>query len=93
MSYQGRLSPLVPPIVNLNGTSRETLINQQSYILSCLEQLLDAMHTAMPHGRDWQPRPQEYIAAREAWIERIMLLQSLKTELTANALCISHPAD
>jgi hypothetical protein len=91
--YQGKLSPLVPPIVNLNGNSREALVDQQRRILDALGQLLGAMHAAMPHGRDYQPQPQEYVAAREAWVERIMLLQSLKVELTANALCISNPAE
>jgi len=84
------MAHLVPPIVNLNGTSREELLAQQLDVLEAIEVLIRTMQVAMPNARDFQPRPQEYIPARDAWIERIEILTQMKQQLAANAYCISQ---
>ena len=84
------MAHLVPPIVNLNGTSREELLDQQLDVLKAIDVLIHAMQQAMPNARDFQPRPQEYIPAREAWMERIEVLVAMKQQLAANAYCISQ---
>lgn len=42
------------PIVNLNGASKESLIEQQLGVLTVIADLIDAMGAASPHGRDFQ---------------------------------------
>lgn len=45
------------PLVNLNGTSAEELIAQQSRVVEAGDQLLRALHDAMPNGRDYYMKP------------------------------------
>jgi len=84
---------LVPPIVNLNGSSRQELLDQQLEVLLALDVLISRMRQAAPHARDFQPRPQEYIPAREAWNERVEALIEMKGQLASNAYCISQQGD
>lgn len=51
---------IVIPLVNLNGTSREALVQQQIKVLGCLTALSVALGEASPHGRDYQPDPSRF---------------------------------
>lgn len=42
------------PFVNLNGASRESLIQQHADVASAAESLIQALGRAAPHGRDYQ---------------------------------------
>lgn len=52
------------PTVNLNGTSRESLIEQQTDVLNALYEVQEALRHAVPNGRDFVPQGSP--AAREA---------------------------
>jgi hypothetical protein len=54
----------IAPLVNLNGTDAETLIEQQKDIVEAADQLLRALHHAMPHGRDYH-----MLSGPENWTE------------------------
>ena len=45
---------ITPPVVNLNGTSKEALVNQHLTVINYLRVAAKAMHEAFPHGRDFQ---------------------------------------
>jgi hypothetical protein len=58
----------VRPIVNLNGTSRESLIQQAFDVSGAAEALIQALGRAAPHGRDYQTVGNKaYERDRELW--------------------------
>jgi len=77
---------LIQPQISLNGTDRQSLLDQQRRVLEALDDLVTAMSHAIPHGRDYQYRPAEYPLARDAWIERMSAIVDLKDEITAHAI-------
>ena len=86
------MKPLVPPQINLNGTSREALVEQQADVVTALGALLKAMSDAFPNGRDYQLRPAEYAPAREAWEERMQAVATMHREIEAHAIAIMETA-
>ena len=81
-------SPLVLPQINLNGTSKQQLIEQQLGVAAALRTLLKAMGEAAPHGRDYQFRPAEYRTAGTAWAERVAVIHGMLMEIETHALAI-----
>ena len=70
----------VRPQVNLNGTSREGLIDQVRAVLLTIQTLEAAMQAAWPHGRDYQGVDIErYRSAQEAAIARLRLLEEISS--------------
>lgn len=68
------------PIVNLNGTSAGELIQQQIRIVEAGDQLLRALHDAMPNGRDYymKPGPENWTElARREHSARIACVQQI----------------
>jgi hypothetical protein len=45
------------PVVNLNGASRESLIEQHHNVVEAARELLKVMGECFPHGRDYQTAP------------------------------------
>lgn len=84
------LLPLVKPQVNLNGTSREQLVEQQCDVMAALRAVTAAMGEASPNGRDYQLRPAEYQGAREAWTQRMIVIARLYDEIEQHALAIQE---
>jgi hypothetical protein len=82
------MNPLTLPQVNLNGTSREALVEQQCDVMRALDKLYEAMQEAAPNGRDYQLRPTEFNPAREAWHERMKLIRDMHNEIEAHAVAI-----
>lgn len=75
---------LVQPIVNLNGSTRKQLVEQQLAVIDALNETLSAMAEAMPHGRDYQTQaPGTYQAARDAYLDRRAEIVKLRDELEA----------
>lgn len=84
------MKPLALPQVNLNGTAREQLVEQQCDVVVILRALLKAMAEAYPNGRDYQLRPAEYAPAREAWEERMQTIENMREEIEAHAIAIQE---
>lgn len=82
------MKPLVLPQVNLNGTSRERLVEQQSDVATALRKTYQAMAEAAPNGRDYQFRPAEFYGAQEAWQERMQAIYLMLKEIMAHATAI-----
>jgi hypothetical protein len=83
-----QMKPLVLPQINLNGSPKERLVEQQSDVAVLFRELLKAMSEAFPNGRDYQLRPAEYAGAREAWEERMLAVSTMCREIEAHALAI-----
>ena len=84
------LPDLVLPQVSINGSHPDDLLAQQSAVITALAQLQRRMAAARPHGRDYQYRPAEYVAARYAWAAREDLLLALQQDLVNHAKAISR---
>lgn len=81
---------LILPVVNMNGTSREELIEQRRHQLDWLRAALGAFRNAVPHARDWQTDPQRgYTKAREIHARRVTLLNKIKNEIEEEAFLLS----
>lgn len=58
------------PVVNINGDSVETLLEQHHAVYKKALELRDALSKASPHGRNYQTVEFErYSAARDEWLE------------------------
>ena len=77
------LPDLVPPKLNLNGTSKEELLFSYTVVLRTLREVDKAMADATPHGRDYQTHsnPDAAINARRAWNVRRALLKLISDEI------------
>jgi hypothetical protein len=82
------MKPLTLPQISLNGTSRDALIEQQLDVVRAFEALSKAMAEASPNGRDYQHRPAEYNAARDAWMERMQTIFAMRKEIEQHAQAI-----
>lgn len=82
------MRPLVLPQISLNGTDRQSLVDQQRDVITALDAVIHAMAQAMPHGRDYQYRPAAYPLARDAWVERMSGLVDLKREIERHGVAI-----
>jgi glucokinase len=84
------------PVVNLNGSSKESLLNDYLAIMRALEAANKAMAEATPHGRDFQTVPNgDWVGqkAREAFHERRALIRAMHAEFEAVAVAISEQND
>lgn len=84
------------PVVNLNGSSKESLLNDYLAIMRALEAANKAMAEATPHGRDFQTvKNGDHIAARarEAFHERRAIIRAIHAEFEAVAVAISEQND
>ena len=72
---------LAMPVLNLNGSSAEDLIEQLSDACSAVGAAQDALAKASPHGRDYQLNPDDYKLAREQHEARQMALRAIADEL------------
>ena len=61
-------SNVIAPVVNINGTSAEELLNQLQGASEAISIAFKALQEAYPHGRDYQTAPQgTYQQAREQY--------------------------
>lgn len=82
------MTKLVLPQISINGSSKGRLVEQQLVVFEGLRSLIGKMSEAAPHGRDYQFRPSEYSKARDAWLERMKVVEDLQKEIETHALAI-----
>jgi uncharacterized protein YqgV (UPF0045/DUF77 family) len=83
------MKPLVLPQINLNGSTRKSLVEQQCDVLAAIRELQKAMQEASPNGRDYQTAPMgTFNRAQEAWRERWQVIEDMHKEIEAHALAI-----
>jgi hypothetical protein len=67
------------PIVNLNGTELEQLLQQHWNVLKAARALAEALGMASPHGRDYQTaHPDSLRMARDLWLQRVFDVATAK---------------
>jgi hypothetical protein len=79
----------VLPSVNLNGTSRNELIEQNMQVLRSLRTAAASIRLAAPNGRDY-PDPEAYKAVRAAFDANIASIRCMIAEYERT---LEHLAD
>lgn len=71
------------PILNLNGTSRSSLVEQYQNALEAVQNTLDVLSETSPHGRDYilNKDPRALINATNEYAERQNKLRIVRSEL------------
>jgi hypothetical protein len=86
--------PLIKEIVNLNGTSRDSLVNQRIEARQALASALDALIETSPHPRDFPDSVPgaavSYQQARKIYQDRLTSIHALMEDLQAEAEALSE---
>ena len=77
------------PVVNINGTSREALVNARIAAIESLRSAMQALGECSPNGRDYQTAPKgELEIARKRYMERFAFLDRMINQLEDEAIFI-----
>ena len=77
------------PVVNINGTSREALVNARIAAIESLRSAMQALAECSPNGSDYQTAPKgEYEIARKRYMERFAFLDRMINQLEDEAIFI-----
>lgn len=82
------MTDVVSPIVHLNGTSAERLIEQLSDVYDAAEQLYAALKQAAPNGRDYYPEPGRLERAIAQHRQRMAAVQAIQASVEAEIAAI-----
>jgi len=77
------------PVVNLNGTSREELINQRLGFSAALMDVITALSNMSPHLRDYRD-VSEWQRDRAIYVERFRALDRLYNEVIEEVASLSE---
>ena len=84
--------PIMHPIANLNGTSREQLIDTRLAAVRALRDAMKAMQELSPHMRDYLGNSETWQADRMIHIARFSALDAMANDLIDEALSLrEHP--
>ena len=84
-------NPLIIPTVHLNGTGKDTLVNEYVNAMSAMDKAIETFRKITVHGRDYYPQGNN--AINEALHQRSKQLEELMTvrnELETIAIAISE---
>jgi hypothetical protein len=73
---------MILPIIHLNGTSRESLVDDACTARSALESAIEALCQMRPNGRDYYPAPGTLGPATDEHEQRIQAVRRVSDELT-----------
>ena len=74
------------PVLHLNGTSKNELVNQYENAIIALKEALQVVLKSAPNGRDYYPLgPNAYEVAREQHYARITKINQVIEELSSIA--------
>lgn len=81
---------ITPPVINLNGASKDSLLNNHLTVLNYLRVAAKAMHDVFPHGRDFQTAPNGTgTRARQEVLLRCIKIEELIVDYEALVLAIA----
>jgi hypothetical protein len=79
------------PFVNLNGASRESLIEQHRRVLDAAGDLLKALGDAFPHGRDYQTAPAlQHRLDQQVWEDNMTVINNLRKDYEKIAVRLTN---
>lgn len=81
---------IIAPVVNLNGTSKDSLAKEFMAAYLAVGNAINVLSKVTVHGRDFQTaRPGEYEVARTQHLIRLKALEQVKEELEVICLKIN----
>jgi hypothetical protein len=85
---------LPTPIVHNNGTGAQSLVEQSRTVYQLLQQAMDAMAKARPHGRDYYTSedPDAFVKARAAHDVQMVIVHNVAERYCDYALAIQKAA-
>jgi hypothetical protein len=84
--------PIMHPIANLNGTSREELIMVRVKAYNALRDAMKAMQELSPHMRDYLGNNETWQADRNIHIARFSALDAMSNDIIDEAISLrDHP--
>jgi hypothetical protein len=86
------MTDTIKPIININGTDREDLLQQRLDILTACKALTDAVKQAAPNGRDYPGDPKAFGRDRDTHYARIAQLNALRSVILTEALALRDAA-
>jgi predicted HAD superfamily phosphohydrolase len=72
---------LIVPILHLNGTSKQELVQLRCQAYRALDKAIEALKNMAPHGRDYYPVPGLLTKAQEQHLRRLKALADVQAEL------------
>lgn len=81
---------LVLPIVHLNGTAYQELLEQRSNVIDALRNAADVLAVMAPNGRDYYPVDGLLAAAEKQHRDRIAIVTRLLQEIKREQLAIAR---
>jgi thiamine phosphate synthase YjbQ (UPF0047 family) len=80
---------MIRPIVNINGTSADDLIQPRREAYDLLQAAIKALQQVTPNGRDYAHNDQ-CVADRDAHYTRLKAIHTIAAELVAEAVNIKE---
>ena len=81
---------LMNPSVNINGTSREALVDARRDAFEAVHAAITALRETLPHGRDYVGRAHQWAVDRAIYMERHKMLSQLAEDLMNEAVAIQN---
>jgi hypothetical protein len=81
---------LISPTINLNGSSREYLVEQRRAAMDILEDAIVVLARVSPHGRDYPSDYERCLDDRQTHFARIQALRALQEAICAEAIAIQQ---
>jgi len=79
---------MITPQININGTSRDDLINPRRDAIDHLMDAVEALKQVTPNGRDYPGNPDGCVADRVKHYQRIGSLMAIREAIHAEAIRI-----
>lgn len=80
---------MILPIIHMNGTSKQELIEQRKTALHAISEALAALRKMSPNGRDYYPVPGLLDLAEQVHSTRMYRIKEIHDEILAEAIAIS----
>lgn len=84
---------MIRPILNINGTSAEELIQTRRNAIEALNAVMKALQEMAPNGRDYPGQQERCRADRELHYSRFAQLDAMRNQIMDEALEIMRQRD
>jgi len=81
---------MITPLLNINGSSADVLINPRLAAMDHLMDAIEALSQAVPNGRDYPGNSTACLADREEHYDRIKAIKALREAIYAEAIAIKE---
>ena len=83
---------MMRPIINNNGDTRESLVDQRRAVIDALRVVVKALWETAPNGRNYIGNAERFAADKAIYAARFAMLDQISNEITDEALAIKNPA-